>query len=405
MATTETGARDGEMVSIIVPTYKEVENLSPLIDRINQAMSATGLNWEVVVVDDDSQDGSDQVIAELASRGLPVRLITRVGQRGLSSAVIEGFNCARGERLVCMDADMSHPPESIPALLGCMKREGADFVIGSRYVTGAATDESWGAFRWLNSKVATLLARPFTKAADPMAGFFAMPREVFQRAKALSPIGYKIALELIVKCDCKNIREVPIHFANRKFGTSKLNLREQVNYIKHLKRLADFKYGWFSRLLQFCIVGGTGAVVDLTTYAILIALAVPHFRTAVAAIFRADSVFAAHKAGVALVIGRGLAIWVAMTWNFFFNRRLTFSHTRGGGNVLGQYWKFVVACSMGAVVNWFISVLLPAKAAFFDAHKLTAAVVGIMVGTLFNFTLSQQWVFRLRHHGRSGRGG
>jgi dolichol-phosphate mannosyltransferase len=391
-------------VSIIVPTYKEAENLRPLIERLNQVMSALGSRWEVIVVDDDSRDGSDRVIADLAAQGVLVRLITRVGERGLSSAVIAGFRQAGGDVLVCMDADLSHPPEAIPKMLECLAAGDVDFVIGSRYVPGASTDESWGVFRWLNSKVATILARPFTTAADPMAGFFAFPRAVFGRARDLSPIGYKIALELIVKCGCRNIREVPIHFANRKFGTSKLNLKEQFNYIKHLKRLADFKYGTFSRLLQFCIVGGTGSVVDLGSYALLIALAVPQVRWIIGELFPQDSFFAVHKDGLALAAGRAIAIWIAMTWNFFFNRRLTFSYSRSG-NVLEQYGKFVVACSVGAVVNWFISVLLPTKVAFFDAHKLAAAVVGILVGLIFNFVLSQQWVFRRLHHrGGSGQG-
>jgi dolichol-phosphate mannosyltransferase len=391
-------------VSVIVPTYKEVENLRPLIERLAEVMSALGRRWEVIVVDDDSRDGSDRVIAALAAEGVPVRLITRIGERGLSSAVIAGFRQADGDVLVCMDADLSHPPEAIPKMLEHLAAGEADFVIGSRYVPGASTDESWGMFRWLNSKVATILARPFTKAADPMAGFFAFPWAAFQRAVDLNPIGYKIALELIVKCGCRNIREVPIHFANRRFGTSKLNLKEQLNYIKHLKRLADFKYGTLSRLLQFCLVGGTGSVVDLGSYALLIALAVPHFRGMIGTLFPQDNFFAVHRAGLALAVGRGLAIWIAMTWNFFFNRRLTFSYSRGG-NALEQYWKFVVACSAGAVVNWFISVLLPTKVAFFDAHKLAAAVVGILVGLIFNFVLSQRWVFRRLHHQEgSGRG-
>jgi dolichol-phosphate mannosyltransferase len=393
-----------DMVSIVVPTYKEVENLRPLVGRVSQVMPAVGCPWEILIVDDDSRDGSDRVVAELAAEGLPVRLIVRVGRRGLSSAVIEGFQQARGDLLVCMDADLSHPPEAIPGMLECLKEGDVDFVIGSRYVPGGRTDESWGVFRWLNSKVATLLARPFTRVSDPMAGFFALPRSVFQQARELSPIGYKIALELIVKCACKNIREVPIHFVNRKFGASKLSLREQFNYLKHLKRLADFRYGALSRFFQFCLVGGTGSVVDLASYALLIALAVPHFRRAIAALAPRESFFAVHQAGLALAAGRALAIWIAMTWNFFFNRRLTFSHSRGG-NVLQQYWKFVAACSLGAVVNWFISVLLPARIAFFDAHKLTAAVAGIAAGLLFNFALSQQWVFRRRHQGQAGRGG
>lgn len=387
--------KHGDAVSIIVPTYQEAESLRPLVDRIRQVMPALGRTWEVIIVDDDSRDGSDQVIAELAAGGLPVRLITRVGVRGLSSAVIEGFGRANGDILVCMDADLSHPPEAIPALLDCLAG-GAEFAIGSRYVPGASTDEGWGLFRWLNSKVATLLARPFTKVRDPMAGFFALPRAVFQRAVALSPIGYKIALELIVKCRCKDIREVPIHFANRKFGQSKLSFKEQVNYLKHVKRLADYKYGWFSRLFQFCVVGGTGTVVDLATYAALIALAVPHFRRALVALLPPGHFPAGHEAGIALSMAGAIAIWVAMTWNFFFNRRLTFSHTRAD-SVLHQYWKFVVTCSLGAMISLAIRVSLPYKIAFFDAHKLAAALVGIVAGLLFNFTLSLKWVFRRRH--------
>ncbi|MCJ7543029.1 MAG: glycosyltransferase family 2 protein [Phycisphaerae bacterium] len=384
----------GDAVSIIVPTYREAENLRPLVDRIRQVMPALGRSWEVIIVDDDSRDGSDQVIAELAAEGLPVRLITRVGVRGLSSAVIDGFGRAIGDTLVCMDADLSHPPEAIPALLDCLAG-GADFAIGSRYVPGASTDEGWGLFRWVNSKVATLLAWPFTKARDPMAGFFALPRAVFHRAAALNPIGYKIALELIVKCGCKDIREVPIHFANRKFGQSKLSLKEQVNYLKHIKRLADYKYGWFSRLFQFCLVGGTGAVVDLSAYALLLDLGAHPLARAMSA------TEATHK--LMIYAARALAILVAMTWNFFFNRRVTYSHMRGG-RVWAQYWRFVSACSVGAGINWFISCFLPSKAAFFKAHLLAAAIVGILAGLLFNFTLSHLWVFRRRQRGVGGEG-
>jgi dolichol-phosphate mannosyltransferase len=383
--------RSSDAVSIIVPTYREAENLRPLVDRIRQVLPALNRPWEVIIVDDDSRDGSDQVIADLASEGLPVRLMTRVGRRGLSSAVLEGFGLASGEVLVCMDADLSHPPEAIPALLACLEA-GADFAIGSRYVPGASTDESWGPFRWLNSKVATLLARPFTKVRDPMAGFFALPRAVFRRAEQLSPVGYKIALELIVKCRCRDIREVPIHFANRQFGQSKLSLREQVNYLKHLKRLADHKYGWFSRLFQFCLVGGTGTVVDLTSYALLLDLGAHPLARALSA------TEATHR--LLIYAARGMAIWIAMTWNFYFNRRLTYSHTRGS-KVWPQYWRFVGACSVGALINWVISCYLPSKAAFFQAHLLAAAVVGILGGLLFNFTMSHLWVFRRNHHAKA----
>jgi dolichol-phosphate mannosyltransferase len=142
-----------------------------------------------------------------------------------------------------MDADLSHPPEAIPRMVDSLGESGVDFVIGSRYVAGASTDERWGLLRWINSKVATALAKPFTSVNDPMAGFFTLRRTVYEQAAPLNPLGYKIALELIVKCRCSGIREIPIHFAQRRFGKSKLSFTEQLNYLLHLKRLMEFKCG------------------------------------------------------------------------------------------------------------------------------------------------------------------
>lgn len=357
-------------VSIIVPTYKEAENLRPLVTQISNCLSPLHRPFEIIIVDDDSQDGSDKLIDELRHEGYPVRIIIRSGIRGLSSAVIHGFREAKNDCLVCMDADLSHPPQAIPHLLETIESDNTiDFVLGSRYVPGATTDETWGLFRWINSKVATLLARPFTRLKDPMSGFFAMPKTIFEGGKGINPVGYKIGLELIVKCSCRNIREIPIHFANRKFGKSKLTIKEQFKYLIHLKRLSDFKFGEFSRLLQFCLVGSTGVVVDLLFYSALLHFELP------------------------LTLSRALAIWLAMTWNFWFNRRLTFSYSRRG-SILSQYSKFIASCATGAVISWSISVLLPYRYNFFNQHLLLAAILGIVAGTLFNFFLSRYWVFK-----------
>lgn len=360
-----------KLVSIVVPTYKEAQNLRPLVKRITDAMLQLPAQYEIVVVDDDSRDGTDEIIAELATEGHPVRLITRIGKRGLSSAVIRGFKEAKGKILVCMDADISHPPESIPQLLEQLGDSEVDFVIGSRYVAGGMTEENWGLFRWLNSKVATLLARPFTRAKDPLSGFFAIRRNVFERGTSLSPIGYKIGLELIVKCGCTRIREVPIGFVDRKFGQSKLNLREQINYLRHVNRLLRYKYSGYWQLVQFCAVGATGVIVDLSSYGLLL------------------------RGGVPLVLARALAIWVAMTWNFFLNRRFTFSYARTGG-ILKQYPRFIASCGLGAVVSWSISVSLARWVLIFRRHLFTGAFIGIVGGTLLNFLLSRHWVFRCK---------
>ena len=360
-----------ERVTIVVPTYQEAENLRLLIPQLAEAMKPGTLAYEVIVVDDDSRDGTEQVVAALAEDGYPVRLITRVGERGLSSAVIRGFREAEGDILVCMDADLSHPPEAVPRMLDALSAPGVEFVIGSRYIRGGSTDEAWGLFRWLNSRAATLLARPFTRAKDPMAGFFALRRSRFEDAAPLGPVGYKIGLELIVKCGCRQIREVPIHFADRRIGQSKLNIRQQLNYIRHLKRLADFKYGAFFQFIQFCFVGATGVVVDLGSLGIFLAWSMP------------------------LEYARALSIFIAMTWNFALNRRLTFSYSRGG-NILTQYVRFILSCTVGNTANWCITMSLARWGASppLLEHEFLASFVGIGVGLVFNFAFSRFWVFR-----------
>lgn len=228
-------------VSIVVPTFREAKNVPELLRRIDSALRKDNLSYEVIIVDDDSDDGIQTVCEELKPR-FPVRLIIRTQERGLSSAVVTGLKAATGRCLVVMDADLSHPPESLPGLLAALENPAVDFVIGSRYAKGGTTEEGWGLFRYLNSKLATLLAMPLTSVHDPMAGFFALRRETFESADQLNAIGYKIGLELLVKCRCRCVVEVPIHFANRKFGESKLSIREQLNYLRHLCRLYAYRF-------------------------------------------------------------------------------------------------------------------------------------------------------------------
>ena len=226
-------------VSVVVPTFHEANNLAHLIRRIDQLPHDHHLQIELLIVDDDSRDGTVELIESLDLDW--IRLIVRPTDRGLSQAVVEGLRQAQHEVVVVMDADLSHPPEIIPKMLQ-MLDDGQEFVIGSRYVPGGSTDTKWGLFRWVVSKTAILLARPFTKLRDPMAGFFALRRNSFEKTPGLNPVGYKIALELIVKCGFTRVTEIPIHFTERQRGKSKLTLREQMRYLKHLYRLFLFKY-------------------------------------------------------------------------------------------------------------------------------------------------------------------
>ena len=228
-------------ISIVVPTFREAKNIAELLRRIDATLRHDGLPYEVIVVDDNSNDGIQEVCQGLQSQ-FPVTLIVRTNERGLSSAVVTGLKAAKGETLVVMDADLSHPPEAIPELAAALENSQNDFVIGSRYVKGGSTEEGWGLFRYVNSKLATWLAMPLTSVNDPMAGFFALRRETFESADQLNAIGYKIGLELLVKCNCRGVVEVPIHFANRKHGESKLSFREQINYLRHLRRLYAYRF-------------------------------------------------------------------------------------------------------------------------------------------------------------------
>jgi dolichol-phosphate mannosyltransferase len=334
---------------------------------VGDALRSAGLSAEIIIVDDDSPDTTEEICARLAQE-YPVRVLIRKEERGLSSAVLHGMRHAAGTIIVVMDADLSHPPEKVPELVAAVQRPGVDFVIGSRYASGGEVADGWGLGRWLNSKVATLLCRPLTAAADPMAGFFAIRREGLASAAPLDPIGYKIGLELLVKCRCQNVVEVPITFQDRRHGDSKLNLREQINYLRHLRRLYAFKLGAAAGPVQFALIGLTGLGVDMSTFALLLAV-------------------------MPLPVARACAIATALTWNFWLNRRLTFAHARSG-NVLRQYLLFALSCSLGALTSWTTSMLLTYGWGFAATHPLVAAMAGVAVGAVSNYILCATTVFR-----------
>ena len=223
-------------VSVIVPTYNERDNLAPLAEQIFAALDSS--DAELLIVDDDSPDGTADVAQQLGQQH-PVRCIVRQDERGLATAVIRGLREARGELCVVMDADLSHPPDAIPRLLAAMQDPHTEMAIGSRFVPGGKVDLHWPLHRRLNSWAARLLARPLTGVKDMMSGFFCVRRGELELDR-LRPVGYKIALELIVRHRWRNIVEVPISFADRAAGKTKLNVGEQLRYLRHLGRLYGF---------------------------------------------------------------------------------------------------------------------------------------------------------------------
>lgn len=356
-------------VSVVVPTYKEAENIPIILTRLSELRNTQNLDLEVLFLDDDSNDGSIEAVE--ASGFDWARIIIRKADRGLSPAVIEGFRNAKSPVLFCMDCDLSHPPEKIPQMVLALS-SGQQFVIGSRYVAGGSTDDEWGVFRWLNSVVATWLARPLTSAKDPMSGFFALRKSDFDAARELNPVGYKIGLELIVKCGFDNVAEVPIHFTDRLYGESKLTFKEQLKYIQHLRRLYLHKFENAMHLAQFFVVGGSGVFVNLAVLSLLLSLGVPE----------------------QLCLAGGIG--VSVVTNFLLNRRFTFSYARSR-NIWSQFAGFLIASAVGMMVNYGVALYMRSSVLSDGAYSLQfAALSGIAAGMIFNFLGNRYLVFRKR---------
>jgi len=221
--------------SLIVPTYNEAGGIERLIAALDEVFRANGLDGEIVVVDDNSPDGTGGIVDALGSR-YPVRCLHRPGKLGLSSGVIDGWKFARpdSEALGAMDADFSHDPNVIPAMVRALE-SGNDLAVGSRYVKGGGI-RNWPLHRKITSLVAIALAKPLTPLRDITSGFFMVKRSALEGVD-LDPIGFKIGLEVIAKARYAKAVEVPYVFTDRVAGQSKLNQGEIFNYLRQLRRI------------------------------------------------------------------------------------------------------------------------------------------------------------------------
>ncbi len=224
------------MLSIIIPTYNEAENIVPLVRRICKTMPK---GIEIIIVDDNSPDGTGKIADRLAKR-YPVRVVHRVGKRGFAPSVLEGFQNANGDILGLIDADQSHPPELLPVLLENIKN-GADIVVASRRV-GNGGVVGWNLYRRVLSWGAAMLAWPLASVKDKTAGYFLFRRDIIPFSKLiLDGHMQKVMLEIVVKSGSKRVVEVPFTFINRQIGKSKTSMKEIRDYIRHLGRLYWFK--------------------------------------------------------------------------------------------------------------------------------------------------------------------
>jgi dolichol-phosphate mannosyltransferase len=353
-------------LSVVVPTFAEAENISQLHRLLQQTLA--DFDWELIVVDDDSPDGTAEVVRALAQQDQRVRCIQRIGRRGLSSAVLEGALSSSAPLVAVMDGDLQHDERILPRMIQALREQDLDLVVGSRHTDEGSTGQ-WDARRERISKVATRLARGLvpSELRDPMSGFFVVRTAlVRESARALSGRGYKILLDLFASSP-RPLRflEVPYTFRTRTHGESKLDALVVWQY---LMLLADKRIGHIvsPRLLSFGLVGAVGVGVQ---FAVLTPLYV--------------------GLGIKFQIADTAAICAAMTFNFFCNNLLTYRDRR----LRGLAWvrgllRFYAVCSLGALANIGVAsyVYLPKTWAL-------SALAGIVVGTLWNYLASAHFTW------------
>lgn len=349
-------------LSIVVPTFNEKDNVEKLIGGLEQALP--DVNWEIIFIDDDSPDGTADLVRSLAQSKPYVRCHQRIGRRGLSRAVIEGILSSSAPVIAVMDADLQHDETILPAMLDQINHNHTDIVVGSRYCAGGSV-EAWNSQRAAMSRFATILSRTVVtpQLTDPMSGFFMIRRETFHRiVRRLSGEGYKILLDLIASSpEPLRLVEVPYSFRERAAGESKVDSAVVWEY---LLLIADKKFGRVvpARFILFSLVGLSGVGV--------------HF-LALATCFKALD--------LPFPVAQTIASLVAMTSNFVLNNILTYRDMRLRGlRFFTGLLTFYLVCSVGAIANVGVANLVFQR----DYTWWLAGGAGALVGTVWNYAAS-----------------
>ncbi|WP_407181455.1 glycosyltransferase [Bradyrhizobium sp. STM 3562] len=358
------------VLSVVVPTFNERDNVIKLFEKLEATLK--GIAWEVVYVDDNSPDGTWDVVRELARRDGRVRCIRRIGRRGLSGACIEGILASCAPYAAVMDADLQHDETQLPKMLSLLQNGAAELVVGSRYIEGGSAD-SFNKQRASASAFATEVAKRVlgVAVADPMSGFFMIRRDRFEQlAPQLSTQGFKILLDIVATAHGKlKTVEIPYRFGSRLHGESKLDSMVALDFLGLV--LAKLTNDAVSlRFLLFAMVGGTGLFVHLGT--LFIALRV------------FELPFAEAQASGALV---------AMTSNFILNNFLTYRDQRlKGFAILRGLIAFYLVCSVGLFANVGVAFSV------YDQEPIwwLAGAAGALMGVVWNYAMSGLFVWRKR---------
>ncbi len=361
--------------SLIIPTYNESKNIQELVRSLSSLLDqALPDRYELIVVDDDSPDQTWQHAQALTAEFPNLRVMRRQGERGLSTAVIRGWQAARGEVLGVIDGDLQHPPEVLLEMLEAIA-QGADLATASRHVDGGGVS-SWSLMRRILSRGAQLLGlimlpEVIGRVSDPMSGYFVVRRAAIA-GKTLSPLGYKILIEVLGRGNISRIAEVGYVFQERQGGESKVTWKQYVEYLRHLLRLR-LSLWLFSRFIRFGFVGLTGLFVDMSTFYLLWT-----------------------SVGLGLTTSNSIAVELAIINNFLWNDLWTFgdiSRKQRGWRQRGKrLLKFNAICLLGLVLNTLIVNFL---FNILDVNPYVAKLVAIAIVTFWNFWVNVKLSWRV----------
>lgn len=372
-------------ISIILPTYNESQNIVGILKSIHEHIPK-GIYTETIVIDDNSPDGTGKIVEDYISSikkiaENTINIIHRKAKNGLSSAILNGIQNAKGETIVIMDSDFSHPPQIIPKMIEAFKQYQCDLVVASRYITGGNI-QGWTTKRKLMSKIATIIAKKGlgVKTKDPMSGFFAFKKNIIKELN-FDALGYKFLLEVLVKTKGVNIKEIPYTFENRKLGSSKLDSSIVIDYFKSVWKL--YKNGkiktlnekrnsvhFLSKAGRFFTVGATGFVVN----------------------YFISMLFTSGLTEMWYLHANIFGIIASISTNFILNKVWTFEDKDfSRKKTLTQYGKFSLFSSLGALVQLGMVFLLV------DSYDITyplALISAIGVAAFSNFILNKKLTFK-----------
>jgi dolichol-phosphate mannosyltransferase len=362
-------ATPGPELTIVIPTRNERDNVIPLYNALSATLK--DIRWEGIFVDDDSGDGTPDVVRWLANHDCRVRLLHRIDRRGLASACVEGAQASAAPYIAVIDADLQHDETLLPRMLEVLKSEPVDMVVGSRYVENGGVGD-WSRFRVLLSDLATRLSRRILRISikDPMSGFFMLKRDAFQGSvRDLSALGFKILADLLASApEPLRVKELPFEFRSRQFGESKLDALVGWEY---MMLLADKLIGHIIpiRLLLFLLVGTIGIACHLCVLWVALNLLQLPF-----------------------IVSQGVATAIAMLGNFTLNNLLTYRDQRlTGWRSIWGFATFAAICSVGATSNLGIASLL-----FDDRHATwwVAGLAGAATSAVWNYAMTSIFTWR-----------